>query len=93
MAQPYWRALPTIAPGFALATFIRTVSGQTLTTNVQTTCAPGLVGLLRAFWRHADGKRMHNMASTTLLVSAQHHHQIEVVHRRPALSRAHLGHG
>ena len=45
--------------------------GKHLSINASTTTAPGLAGLFRAFWRHAEGKRRRSIASSALLVSSQ----------------------
>ena len=45
--------------------------GEHLSIDASTTAAPGLVGLFRAFWRYAEGKRRRSIVSSTLLVSSQ----------------------
>ena len=42
-----------------------------MSSNAATTAAPGLVGLFRAFWRYAEGKRRRSIASSTLLIGSQ----------------------
>jgi ABC-type multidrug transport system fused ATPase/permease subunit len=42
-----------------------------LSSNASTTAVPGLVGLFRAFWRYAEGKRRRSIASSTLLIGSQ----------------------
>ncbi|HWI12615.1 MAG TPA: ABC transporter transmembrane domain-containing protein, partial [Burkholderiales bacterium] len=42
-----------------------------MSSNASTTSAPGLVGLFRAFWRYAEGKRRRSIASSTLLIASQ----------------------
>lgn len=42
-----------------------------MSSNASTTAAPGLVGLFRAFWRFAEGKRRRSIASSTLLIGSQ----------------------